>query len=793
MTSFLNRSIRARLLTAICVVCAAVFLASIANGAHQMSRAMKAEFDSRVRALSYAYQNAAIVPLVVRDYATLNDIIEAFKEAGSVDYIVVTDADKRPIVAAGRKLDEPLPELGLFGDKHIESFPVEFEGQIYGYLYIAFSTVFISEAIVNMLNQNASIAAIGLLVMIALIGFIVIYLTRGLTLLTNAGREVGRGKFDVRVKIAGKDEIAALASSFNIMIDKVQSHIHALKKNEQRFKAIADYTYAWENWFDADGQLQWINPAVERIAGYSRRECMEMVDFPLSLIHPNDIMLIKRQRMRAQNGQSGQDLEFRIRNKRGQDVWVAVSWQPIYDEDGKSLGYRSSIRDITAQHIATEELTYQADHDSLTGLSNRRAFERQLKMTLEWARNDRRSVVVFYIDLDQFKVINDVSGHVAGDQLLINVAKLLSSHTPYGFFARMGGDEFAILSRDLNYEEAMRRANTIIDEMRNYLFVFGGRTFKIGVSIGVVIASENLNTLTKILIAADTACFAAKERGRNQAVFYDENDEYFKIRNEEFSSVTNINTALANGRFMLYFQRVEPMQDGEVKHAEILIRLRDANGNVQSPERFITAAERFNLMPYIDRWVVDNVCRQISEWDANNVIYDVYRFAINVSGASISDRDFPEYVADRIAKYGVDPNRLVFEITESCAVTQLNLAQIFIERMRSSKSYLALDDFGSGLSSFAYLKQFKVDYLKIDGRFVKNIDTDKYDRAVVESMVQLAGAYGLKTVAEFVCNDDIYNIVRDMGVTYAQGYACHIPEPLVNLVQSDEDIYDKNA
>jgi EAL domain-containing protein (putative c-di-GMP-specific phosphodiesterase class I) len=204
---------------------------------------------------------------------------------------------------------------------------------------------------------------------------------------------------------------------------------------------------------------------------------------------------------------------------------------------------------------------------------------------------------------------------------------------------------------------------------------------------------------------------------------------------------------------------------------------------VQTPERFISAAERFNLMPYIDRWVVDNVCRQIAEWDAEGIIYDVYRFAINVSGASISDREFPEYVADRILKYGINPDRLIFEITESCAVTQLNLAQTFIDHMHASRAFLALDDFGSGLSSFAYLKQFKVDYLKIDGRFVKNVDKDKYDRAVVESMVQLADAYGLQTVAEFVCNDEVYNVVRDLGVNYAQGYACHVPEPLANLVR----------
>jgi diguanylate cyclase (GGDEF)-like protein/PAS domain S-box-containing protein len=745
---------------------------------------MTKEFESRIRALASAYHTAAIVPMVTRDYATLRDTLEALNEAKHIDYIVATDESKRAVVAIGRELSDPTPQVGASNGTLIESFPIELEGQTYGYLFIAFSTSFIAEARKDMLEQNAVIGATGLILMLGLIGALVIYLTRGLSRLVFAGHKVGEGDFETRVAVSGSDEIAELAHTFNSMVDKVQSYIRAIKNKEQRFRAIADYTYAWENWFGVDGQLKWVNPAVERITGYTPSECMRMDDFPLSITHPRDTMTVKRQRQQAQSGQSGQDVEFRIRNKRGQDVWVAVSWQPIFAEDGKNLGYRSSIRDVTVQRTATEELIYQADHDSLTGLNNRRAFERQLKTTLEWAKNDKRSVAVLYLDLDQFKVINDASGHIAGDQLLINLAKVFAAHASYGFFARMGGDEFAILFRDLDYAEAMRRANVIIDEMRNYAFVFGGRSFKVGVSIGVVIASQKVDSLTKILIAADTACYAAKERGRNQAVFYDENDEYFKIRNEEFSSVTNINTALAQGRFALYFQRVEPMLDGEPKHAEILIRLRDANGVIQSPERFISAAERFNLMPYIDRWVIDGVCRQIAEWDKNNTIYDVYRFAINVSGASLSEKDFPEYVAQRIKKYGINPDRLVFEITESCAVAQLNLAQTFIDRMHLSNAFLALDDFGAGLSSFAYLKQFKVDYLKIDGRFVKNIDKDKYDRAVVESMIQLAGAYGLKTVAEFVCNKEIYEVVRDLGVNYAQGYACHVPEPLINLANA---------
>jgi EAL domain-containing protein (putative c-di-GMP-specific phosphodiesterase class I) len=282
-------------------------------------------------------------------------------------------------------------------------------------------------------------------------------------------------------------------------------------------------------------------------------------------------------------------------------------------------------------------------------------------------------------------------------------------------------------------------------------------------------------------MAADTACYAAKERGRKRVEVYNEDDEYFRARSEEFRSITHIATTLAEGRFELYYQVVEPLNQHLPQHAEILLRLRDHHGNIQLPGRFITAAERFGMMPQIDRWVVENVCRQISEWDKTGIKPEISKFAINVSGASLSDREFPDFVQQQINEYGIDPQRLGFEITESCAVGHLNQALEFIARVQGLPSALFLDDFGSGMSSFAYLKRFKVDYMKIDGMFVKNLHMDIDDRAVVQSMVQLAKTYNLKVVAEFVCNEIIYDIVKELGVDYAQGYACHVPEPLINL------------
>lgn len=762
-----------------------VLIAILANSVRLMTTNLDKQVNQQIEEIRLAYHSALMTPLIDQDAATLRDMLDSWVKAGNIDFMIVTDESSNILYGVGESQNGALPTPGEYATQRVELLPVELEGQNYGYLYFGLSTHYIRSALIGLLVQNSTIAIFGIIALSIMLGFVIFYFTRNVEKVALSSIKISQGHFEERIEVEGNDEIAILSRNFNAMASTIQDHINTLRKKEQRFRAIADYTYSWENWFNSGGLLQWINPAVERITGYTPDECMKMENFPLPLVHPNDLMLVRRQIEQARSGFSGQDLEYRIHHKNGHDVWVAVSWQGIFDENGLSLGYRSSVRDVTLQHVATEELTYQAEHDSLTGLHNRRAFERRLKQVLDWQKQDQRPIAVFYLDLDQFKVVNDSCGHIAGDQLLIGISRLLEGYTPYGFFARLGGDEFGILFRDLDKKDAMSRANACLEAIRNYEFSFSGRTFNVSASIGVVQCSENINSVSKILIAADTACYAAKELGRNQVVYYDDNDDYFRMRSEEFSSVSHINTALAQGRFLLYFQRVEPLQNdaNTYRHAEVLLRLRDISGNIQSPERFINAAERFNLMPYIDRWVVDSVCRQLSKWNSQQITYDVYRFAINVSGASLSDRDFPDFVAERISKYNIDPQRLCFEITESHAVAQINLALSFIERMHDLKAYIALDDFGSGLSSFAYLKQFKVDYLKIDGQFVKNLDTDNSDRAVVESMVQLAAAYGLRTVAEYVCNNDIYKIVKDLGVTYAQGYACHVPEPLTNLVE----------
>ncbi|MDR0672219.1 MAG: EAL domain-containing protein, partial [Zoogloeaceae bacterium] len=708
--------------------------------------------------------------LLARDYATLRDALDSLRQSRGLRYVVVVNEDGERAASSGWPEDRALPRDGMSDSEILHSvFPVGIDGVVYGQLYMGRDTRHSVEALQNLLEQSALIGLGGVTLLAFFLYSLIHYMTQGLVRLSEASRHISMGDFSRRIQVKGQNEISTLATNFNRMTDAVQNRVRALEESEQRFRAIADYAYAWENWFDTNGKLRWVNPAVQRVTGFSPEECMGMEAFPLNLVHTDDQDLIRHQMRQARDGHSGQNMEFRVLHRDGHCIWCAMSWQSIRDKEGVSLGYRSSIRDITLQHHVTEELAYQSIHDPLTGLYNRRAFERQLRQTIEQSQQDRRPVSVLYLDLDQFKVINDTCGHVAGDQLLIELTRILQACAKQGFLARLGGDEFSILLRDCDEKEAMRQAEVLISEIRAYTFNYGGHSFYISASAGVVRVLPGMDNFTDILMAADTACYAAKEQGRNRVELYDENNEYIRMRHEEFRSIAHVSTALAEGRFLLYFQQLEPLNNEKPKHVEILIRLRDFLGNIQTPARFIVAAERFNLMPYIDRWVVENVCRQLSEWQKAGVMPAVQRFAINISGASLSDREFPDYVHEQIERYQVDASRLCFEITEGSAISQLANALNFIKRVRGLKAALSLDDFGSSLSSFASLKQFRVDYLKIDGLFISNIDNDPSDRAVVQTIVQLAKVHGLKTIAEFVSSESVLEVVRELGVDYIQG------------------------
>lgn len=774
-------SLRTRLVLVSLMVQIVVLGALFINSVRVIEDQMALQLEMRIQAVERAYKTAVAVPLVSRDYATLRDILEGWKTADDILYLVVTDQRGKVVAAVGwpEGQDLPAPNSVREGGSAVHvAFTVDFQDVLYGKVQYGLSLSFLRDARDALIQKSVVFALLAIALSLLLLLLTAYWLTRNLVSLSLASRQIADGDFNARINLPGDDEVAMVGRSFNAMAEAVQNRMAELKESERNSRAIADYTYAWENWFGPDGKLRWINPAVERMTGYSVRDCMHMLNFPLPLVHAPDRHLVAHQHQMALAGETGQDLEFRIETRDGRVVWMALSWQPIFAEDGESLGYRSSVRDITVQHFAHEELAYAASHDTLTGLYNRRAFEMELTRELDTRLPGK--VIVFYIDLDQFKLVNDTSGHTAGDSLLQHLARVMQARFSFGFLARLGGDEFGMILCNMSIEEAERRAQHVIDDIRSLPFVWEDRTFRIGASIGIAQSSLELRTITDLLMAADTACYAAKERGRNRAQIYLPTDQYFQQRQLDFLSLSQISDALGAGRMELYGQRIVSLKPNLSDYAEVLVRMKSEDGSLIQPGRFIPAAERYGLIPLIDRWVIEQSLMQLRDWRLAGK--PLFKLNVNLSGLTLADPGLAEFIEHMTERYETNPATLGFEITESCAIAQLDQALGFFDFCQRKGFSLALDDFGSGLSSFGYLKRFKVQTLKIDGMFVRNVDYDLDDRAVVDSMVRLSQLRNLTTVAEFVTSEDVLAVVKALNVDYAQGYALHIPEPLDKLM-----------
>jgi diguanylate cyclase (GGDEF)-like protein len=424
---------------------------------------------------------------------------------------------------------------------------------------------------------------------------------------------------------------------------------------------------------------------------------------------------------------------------------------------------------------ATAKLSHQASHDSLTGLMNRHEFEQRLGRALESARLHAREHALCFMDLDQFKQVNDSCGHGAGDELLRQLTALLTHEVrDRDALARVGGDEFALLLENCPMERGMALADRLREIVRAFRFAWDGQVFNVGASIGMVRLDPGLYTVAEALAAADAACYAAKSLGRNRIHVYHASDEQLARLRGEATWPDRLREAMAHDRFVLHGQRIVPLGAGEM-HVEVLLRLADGEDGAEiMPMAFIPAAERFSLMPALDRWVLERLVTHHAALfrDAGMT------HAVNLSGASLSDPTFHEFAAELLARHPQAARRLVFEITETAAITNMAMARGFIERLRALGCRFALDDFGSGLSSLNYLKNLRVDYLKIDGGFVRDLGQDAMSEAIIDAIVRIGRVMGLKTVAECVESEQTLEVLRKLGVDYAQGHHLHRPEPL---------------
>jgi len=431
------------------------------------------------------------------------------------------------------------------------------------------------------------------------------------------------------------------------------------------------------------------------------------------------------------------------------------------------------------------QMRFQASHDALTGLHNRHEFERGAERLIETAVQESGEHALCFMDLDQFKVVNDTCGHIAGDELLRQLSVVLQDAVRTNdTLARLGGDEFGILMEHCSLRQAHRTATQIQRNIQEFQFSWEGETFQIGVSIGLVAIDQTTASVTELLKHADAACYIAKDMGRNQIQVYNPDDTILERRHGEMQWVARINQALEKNRFTLYAQAIEPLGNSVDMHYELLLRMIDEDGEVIPPIKFLPAAERYDLMHKLDVWVVE---RALSLMAANpDFINQINFISINLSGQSLTHSKFLNSVITRIEQLDFEPEKLCFEITETAAISNLRAATDFINRLKNLGCHFALDDFGSGLSSFGYLKNLPVDYLKIDGVFVKDVAEDPIDHAMVKSINDIGHVMGMKTIAEFVENDAIRGILRDLSVDYAQGYEIGKPMPFEDVLELEE-------
>ncbi|MFV1874021.1 MAG: EAL domain-containing protein [Oleiphilus sp.] len=568
-----------------------------------------------------------------------------------------------------------------------------------------------------------------------------------------------------------------------------EESINYLRKFQRLYETALEGIFT----FNTQGQLISANPAFFKLMGVS-----DVASFNSQSDHTQGYRFSKERfdRVLTALRSKGQitEHETQITNQFEETTWVNISARLFADKQSGEEFIEGTLININARKTVEERLKHLADHDSLTGLVNRRAFETACKQRLEEVKSQHRQSSVLYLDLDQFKIVNDLCGHSAGDLLLKNLShrleKYINTLNGNHTIARLGGDEFGILLNDTTLAQAQYIAEKVRKLVDEFLFVWEGNRFSLGVSIGLVELLPFHISIAQVLVMADTACYLAKDQGRNRVHTFVESDQELQFRQLEMQWVSNIKQALSEDQFFLVFQHIASNHAEDTSfHYEILIRLLNQQGNLCAPGQFLPAAERYNLMPNIDRWVIQHYFSWLQQHPEH--LANLATASINLSTESIGDTAFSVFLKQAFTEYAIPPEKICFEITESMAITHLDNTHSFIDAFHKLGCKFALDDFGTGFSSYAYLKELQVDYLKIDGIFIRNLCDDDVSLAMVKSINDVATAIGIETIAEFVETEHVKQKLIELGITYSQGY--HVHKPVKLAIDSFESLTNTDA
>ena len=673
---------------------------------------------------------------------------------------------------------------------------VTFEGERFGDIDLGWTTERITsqlQARVGRVWLAVAFPLAGLLLLV--VGIVHLLAVRPLRRVYRHIEAVSQGGGDGPLRPRGSRELRVLTRIVNQTLELMQ---RSRRQQAQLQRALDDAHAARELaevtlhsigdaviTTDRHGRVTDLNPVAERLTGWCREEAIGLSISEVFFIVDGETGERIEPGPVARALKAGEVVllegDVRLNARDGRQYVIEDSAAPIRTRDGVVIGAVLVFHDVTEQRRLSEEINYQASHDPLTGLLNRRAFEQKLQALAE--DPEPRSHALLYLDLDQFKVVNDTCGHAAGDALLKQLAGVMQARLRRSdILARLGGDEFAVILPCCPFEQALACAEKLRQAVQDFRFSWQGNTFAVGVSIGLVPFHGGQQEMAEVLSAADQACFAAKDSGRNRVHVYQPDDRELMQRRQEMHWVARIHRALERNEFVLYAQPIVPVRGRQAPevHYEILLRMRDEDGRLVPPGAFLPAAERYDLIGLVDRWVIEHYLAWLKTHRTHQEILQLA--SINLSGVSVSDAHFRRFVTQQVAASGVDPRKLCFEITETVAIANLDHARRMIEALGELGCCFALDDFGTGMSSFGYLKHMPVDYLKIDGSFIKDLAHDPIDQAMVRAINEVGHIMGKRTIAEFVEDDGILRHLRAIGVDFAQGYGIGGPRPLEELV-----------
>ncbi len=776
-------SLRSKLVLLSLIVEVAMLTLLVVNSVRLSQDSLLAQARVRYTELNTLFNAALAAPLAQRDYATLHEILAESVHQEGIVYAVLVDRSGHIVASSGWEKGRTLPMVTApqkFADTRVNQFDANTQimlaGQRYGTLYYGVSTTFLTEARAHLVQQSLFIAGVEILLSTLLLAGLGYWLTRHFATLTRASGAFAQGQLDIRLPVLSDDEVGSLTHAFNSMADAIAAQIGALKastaqlhEEQARMVALLHAMKLGILFADTNNRILYYNPAFQHIwrlpmglSLHGKFPAEAIIQTGSTLAEPDQLADLLAEP--AGPHEERQATEIRLADGR----LVTRLSHPVYDNANKFIGHLWMFEDVTQEQQTAQQLIYLAERDSLTGLFNRHRLREEMEKWLTDAGRTGSQGALLFFDLDEFKYINDSFGHHAGDATLIRIATELSALMRRNeVLARLGGDEFALLIPQVSdLKEIEGLAERVVRAIARLPLIFEDRPLRVTVSLGIALYPQHGSTIEELIAHADTAMYQAKACGKNTWQVYRPELDMGKEMVARLTWNDRLSHAFEKNLFRLHFQGVYRTADRTLSHLEALVRMIDEEkpGELVMPALFIPIAEKSGKILELDRWVIHEAVTVLARHRKLRAL------AINLSGRSLADPSLPRHIQDTLAQHAVDPSRLLIEITETSAIGDLHDAGRFIEALHLTGCATCLDDFGTGFSSFAYLKYLRVDTLKIDGLFIRDLPHDHDNQLFVKSIADVARGMGKVTVAEFVEDEATLDLLTQFGVDLVQGY-----------------------